>query len=246
MRCADSHSATLSITAAASPPSCLISSTTRFAANTSSSGIRARSLTITLAPFAANAFANSRPIPAPAPVTTTTLPSTILPMLFSLLPLGHRRSNLFQNMDGAGAAESDDMRQTNARALHLPPACLPTEMRAHLVDIGDAGGSQRVALRQQSTRYIDGNTSTQGRIATVDQRPTLPGPAQPKILVVQDFGCRKAIMQFDQLQILRTQSGHFVRTGCRLPRHGIHVLHHLIALRPGVARQRRRAHPHSP
>jgi hypothetical protein len=35
-----------------------------------------RRLTTTLAPWAANASANSRPIPAPAPVTTTTLSCT--------------------------------------------------------------------------------------------------------------------------------------------------------------------------
>src|SRR5438874_2563270 len=70
---AESHSATLSIAATAWPPASRISATTPSASALPVSLSRARSLTTTFAPCAANAFAKSRPMPAPAPVTTTTL-----------------------------------------------------------------------------------------------------------------------------------------------------------------------------
>src|ERR1700722_18691542 len=87
-----------------------------------------------------------------------------------------RRSYFLENVHGAGTAEPDDMRQTNARPFDLPPAPLAAQMSTHLVDIRDAGGPQGVALRQQSTGYIDGNSTAQRRIAAVDQAPALPGP----------------------------------------------------------------------
>src|SRR3954470_2245666 len=80
MRCADCHSATLSVLATACPPRLRISSTTFCAgpASRPSPCTEApRSLTTTDAPAAAIANAKSRPMPPPAPVTSATLPFSI-------------------------------------------------------------------------------------------------------------------------------------------------------------------------
>src|SRR3954447_1491327 len=80
MRCADCHSATLSVFATAFPPCLRISSTTFCAgpASRPSPCTEApRSLTTTDAPAAAMASAKSRPMPPPAPVTSATLPFSI-------------------------------------------------------------------------------------------------------------------------------------------------------------------------
>ena len=79
--------------AIASPPSCLISSTT-FCAEVRSSPDpvteHPRSLTTTLAPWLAKKSACSRPMPRPAPVTIATLPSSA-PMTEPFLRLSTSR-----------------------------------------------------------------------------------------------------------------------------------------------------------
>src|ERR1051325_7302197 len=58
-------------------------------------------------------------------------------------PLG----DLLQDVDRARAAEADDVRQAELRVLHLPLRGLAAQMRRHLVDVGDAGGAERMSLR---------------------------------------------------------------------------------------------------
>src|SRR5882757_9320284 len=257
------------MTAAASPPSFLISATTRSAANAFSSGTRAKSLTTTLAPFAANALAKSRPIPAPAPVTTTTLPSTIIPMILLLnrtaglltsaaaplrLPLFCERFrsfycvllDLLENVHSAGTAQTNHVGQADPSALHLTLAGLTTQMCRYLVNVGNTGGSQRMPLRQETAGYVDRDAPAQGRLAAVYQPPALTVAANPEIFVMQDFSRGKAVMQFDQIQVLWTESRHLECRLRRLARDRIDVLHHLIALRPRIAGQRRSAHPYGP
>ena len=54
----------------------------------------------------------------------------------------------------AGAAEADHVRQAELRALDLPLAGLAAQVRRHLVDVGDAGRAERVALREQPARDV--------------------------------------------------------------------------------------------
>lgn len=93
-------------------------------------------------------------------------------------------SDLFQDMDGAGGAHAEAaphyVGHAHARALNFPIAGLAPQMRADLVDIGNARGAQGVPLGQQATRDIDRNLAAQGGFAASIKRPASPSSHRPR------------------------------------------------------------------
>src|SRR5262249_25660762 len=130
----------------------------------------------------------SRPMPRPPPVTITTRPSQSLAILDPL-----------ENMNRAGAAGADDMREPDARIFHLPRAGFATQMRRNFVDIGDAGRAERMAFRQEPARDVHGNTSAMSRLTCVDQPAGFAFAAEPEVFVVHELGRREAIMQLEEV-----------------------------------------------
>ena len=62
----------------------------------------------------------------------------------------------FEDVDGAGGAEADDVGEADLGALDLAVARLAAQVRRDLVDVGDAGRADRVALRDQAAADVDG------------------------------------------------------------------------------------------
>src|SRR4029077_282981 len=54
--------------------------------------------------------------------------------------------HLLQNVHGAGTAHADDMGEADPRAFDLARPRFAPEMRRHLIDIGDSGGTPGMAL----------------------------------------------------------------------------------------------------
>ena len=67
----------------------------------------------------------------------------------------------------------------------LAVARRPAQVLRDLVDVGDAGGAERVALRQEAAGHVDGDATAPGDLALVDHAARLALGAQPEVLVVQ-------------------------------------------------------------
>ena len=62
---------------------------------------------------------------------------------------------LLDDVDGAGRAEADDVREADLRAFDLAGAGLAAQVPDDLDDVGDAGRAERVALREQAAAGVD-------------------------------------------------------------------------------------------
>src|SRR5260370_17514153 len=95
------------------------------------------------------------------------------------------------------------MGQADPGPLDLPRPGLAAQVGGHLVDVGDAGRPERVALGQQAAGDVDRDLAVTPRAAAVDP---LAGPAlraQSEVVVVAQFGGGEAVLQLDQVEVLR-------------------------------------------
>src|SRR6476646_4703308 len=127
-------------------------------------------------------------------------------------------SDLLEDVHRARAARADHVRQTDARAVDLAAARLAAQMRRHLVDVGDAGGAERMTLRQKSAGDVDGNAPAELGLAAVDHAARLTVLAETEMLVVHELGRGEAVMQLDEIEIVRAESRHLVSRLGRKPR----------------------------
>src|SRR5437588_1949477 len=100
-------------------------------------------------------------------------------------------------MDRAGAAEADHMGEAEIRALDLPLAGLAAQMRRHLVDVGDAGRAERVALREQPSGDVHRDLAAERRGAAVDHLSRLAVLAEAQVLVMEDLGGGETVVELD-------------------------------------------------
>jgi len=89
------------------------------------------------------------------------------------------------------------MRQAELGALDLALVRLAAQVRRDLVDVRNAGCSERVALGEQSARHVDRNATTQGRFVGVDRAAGHAGVDQPEVLVVENLGTGEAVVERD-------------------------------------------------
>src|SRR5579871_4033626 len=150
---------------------------------------------------------------------------------------------LLEHVDGAGGAHAHHVGEAEPRALDLAGAGFAAQVRGDLVDVGDAGGAQRVALGEQAAGYVHGDAPAERRVAGVDQLAGFALGAKAEVLVVHDLSGRKAIVQLDQVDVLRPDAGHLVGGLRRHAGHGVEVRHHRVARRVRIAGHRRGAHP---
>ena len=59
-------------------------------------------------------------------------------------------SDFFEDVNPAGAAQTDHVGHADLGTFHLAPAGFASEMSRYLVDVGDTGGTQWVALGEQA------------------------------------------------------------------------------------------------
>ena len=74
-------------------------------------------------------------------------------------------------------------------------------MGGHLVEVGDAGGAQGVALGDEAARHVDGRAPVAARRARVDEVARPARLAQPQVVVVQQLGGGEAVVQLDQVEV---------------------------------------------
>src|SRR3546814_16253791 len=89
-----------------------------------------------------------------------------------------------EDVHGSGEAKAEYVGQARLCALDLTVAGLAAEVVAHLPDVGDAGGGDRVALALEATGHVHGRLAvTPGGAAVeeVDGAALLP---QPEVVVV--------------------------------------------------------------
>src|SRR5262245_23950202 len=78
-----------------------------------------------------------------------------------------------EHVDRAGRAEADHVGQADLRPLDLSRARLAAEVLRHLEDVGDAGGTQRMPLREEPARHVHGDAAAPLDLALVDQASRL-------------------------------------------------------------------------
>src|SRR5437588_4889481 len=117
---------------------------------------------------------------------------------------------LLEDVNRAGAAEADHVGETEPGPFDLSLVRLASQVRRHLVDVGDAGRAERMPLREQTTGDVHRNLAAECDGAAVDHLAGFTVLAQTEVLVVQDLGGREAVVELDEIDVLRADAGHLV------------------------------------
>ena len=123
----------------------------------------------------------------------------------------HQTRGLLEDVDGAGGAEPDDVREADLGALDLTVARLAAQVRRHLEDVGDTRRTDRVTLRDQAAADVDRDLAVAPRAALVDELAGLARRAELQVVVVDQLGGREAVVQLDEVEILRVDARRLVR-----------------------------------
>ena len=117
----------------------------------------------------------------------------------------------------AGAAEAEIVLQRESRAVDL--ACLgrAAQLLRQLVALRQAGGAERMTLRQQAARWVGHDLAAIGVVAVVDELLGAALRAKPERLVGEQFVVREAVVQFDHVDVLRDRRRPPRRPAARLP-----------------------------
>ena len=128
----------------------------------------------------------------------------------------------------------------------LAVAGLAPEVMADLPDVGDPGGGDGVALGFQAARHVDrrGAVAPGGAGLEEVDRPALL--AQHEVVVVDELGGGEAVVELDQIEILRSHAGLLVGLLGGHARQGVDVGQDLTRLLPRVAGEHRGAHLDGP
>src|ERR1043166_2873116 len=124
-------------------------------------------------------------------------------------PMRTASGRLLEDVDRAGAAEADHVREAELRALDLAFVRLAPQVRRHLVDVGDAGRAERVPLREQTTGDVHRNLAAECDGAAVDHLTGFTVLAQTGVLVVQDLGGREAVVALGEIEVFASAGAFF-------------------------------------
>src|SRR5256884_9796039 len=108
-------------------------------------------------------------------------------------------------------AEPDHVREADLGVLDLAVAGLAPQVRRDLVQVGDAGRAERMALRDEPTRRVDGCFAVAPRTALVDELARLARLAKPEVVVVDELGRREAVVEREQVDVGPIDAGRLVR-----------------------------------
>ena len=115
-----------------------------------------------------------------------------------------------EDVHAAGRPQADDMGQADPGALDLAVARLTPQVRGHLVEVGDAGGADGVALGDEAARHVDGDGPVAPRAAPVDEVARASRLAQLQVLVVDELGGGEAVVQLHEVEVLGRHPGLLV------------------------------------
>ena len=156
------------------------------------------------------------------------------------------RGGRLEDVHGAGRAQPDDVGQAHLGPLDLTVAGLAPEVRGHLVEVGDAGGPDGVALGDEPARHVDRRRPVAPGAPPVDE---VAGPArlaQREVLVVDELGGGEAVVQLDEVEVLGRHPGLLVGGRGGLLGQGVDVGLGLVGLDVGVRGQHRGRDLHRP
>src|SRR5689334_18495482 len=142
-----------------------------------------------------------------------------------------------EDVDRTRRAEPDDVRQTDLRPFDLARTRGAAEVARDLEDARDTRRAERVALREKAARHVDGDAAAVRRFALVDHPSRLAVLAETEVLVVEELGGREAIVELDQVEVVRTDARPLPRLPRGVPRERVHVRERQVALRPRVGRE---------
>src|ERR1700722_18658171 len=149
-------------------------------------------------------------------------------------PEGRLRSPLFEDMHPTGGSEPDDLGQSHCRPLDLTLTGLTPEVMADLPDIGDAGSGNGVALGLETTGDVDGRSTVTERRTRLEEVDGTPGRTEHQVVVVDQLGGGKAVVELDQVEVLGADSRLLVSLLGGIPGQGVHVGQDLARLFPGI------------
>src|SRR5208282_1030465 len=112
-----------------------------------------------------------------------------------------------QNVDAGGAAETLTMRQADVRVAYLSRSRLASELLDDFHDLRNSGCAQRMALGEQPAGAAHGHPSVDRAQPLFDKLSAFATLAQSKVFVVDDFGDREAVVQFDHVEVVGLEAG---------------------------------------
>ena len=112
-------------------------------------------------------------------------------------------------------------------------------MGGDLVEVGGAGGADRVALGDEAAADVDGGLAVAPRRAGVDEGARPTRLAQPEVVVVDELGRGEAVVELDQVEVLGTDARLFVGLVGGQARERVDVGLHLSGVDPRVRRHHR-------
>ena len=97
------------------------------------------------------------------------------------------------------------MGEPDARTLDLTVAGFAAQVVADLPDVRDAGGGDRVALRLETAGDVHRRRAVAPRRARPEEVGSAALLAQHQVVVVDELGGREAVVQLDEIEILRVR-----------------------------------------
>src|SRR5689334_4285665 len=123
-----------------------------------------------------------------------------------------------QDVHAAGRAEPDHVGEPDLGAVDLAVAGLAAEVVADLPDVRDARRRDRVTLRLEAARHVHGRLAVAPRRARLEEVDRAALGAQHEVVVVHELRGREAVVQLDEVEVLRRHAGLRVRLRRRVAR----------------------------
>ncbi len=138
------------------------------------------------------------------------------------------------------------MGKAHLGALDLTVPCLATQVGGDLEHVGDTGRTDRVPLGDESTGHVHRRGAVTERSPGVDEVACATPLTQPQVVVVDQFGRGKAVVQLDQVEVLGADAGLLVGLAGGIASEGVHVWLDLAALHVRIGCEHRCGYPDSP
>ncbi len=133
------------------------------------------------------------------------------------------------------------MGEADLGAFDLTVAGFTAQVMADLPDVGDAGRGDRMTLRLETARHVHRRLAVTPRGTRVEEVGRAALFAQTEVVVVHELGGGEAVVQLDEVEIRRTDTGLLVGLLGRVLRQLVDVGQHLARLFVRVGREDRRA-----
>src|SRR3984957_12623594 len=121
----------------------------------------------------------------------------------------NRRARLdpFVKSDDAGAAKSYVVLQAHARALHLAFSGASAQLPYEFGALSETGRAEWMPLREQAAGRIGDHAAAVSVVAIRDKLRSLPGSAQAEALIGEHLIVRKAVVKFDDIDVVGSHAG---------------------------------------